>query len=255
MRSVRVLLASAWLAMGLAACGDALTPSEEELATPEEAGATPEAAPATPEAASALLAASQSAPGQGGIHASLCATCHGVSGEGRPDLKSPAIAGLPAWYVVEQIGKFRSGARGYHAEDLAGQTMRVISIGLTESQIDEAASTVAALPAIPTEEAPEPFDLERARYRYANGCMECHRYNGRGEIAFHSPPLVSLDRAYLLRQMTHYREGLRGGAPGDLYGAKMREICGKLDDAEIALFVDYLGALARGDDPRPYRER
>ncbi len=191
-----------------------------------------------------------------GVYAQICAACHGPVGEGKPELHSPSIAGLPVWYLEEQLQKFRSGARGFHPEDLPGQQMRAISLTLTDAQITEAAAAVSEMPMRPTEAPASPdFNLEAARYRYANECMECHRYNGRGEIAFRSAPLVSLDQAYLRRQLDNYRNGRRGSSEGDLYGAKMVALTERFTDEEISLFADYIGALANGDDPRPARER
>lgn len=195
------------------------------------------------------------AGGGAGVYAQVCAACHGEQGEGKEELHSPSITGLPAWYLEEQLRKFRAGQRGSHPEDLPGQQMRAISLGLSDAQIAEAVATVASMPVRPTEAPPEGFDLERARHRFANECMECHRYNGMGEIAFNSAPLVNLNPSYLRRQLENYRSGRRGADPQDLYGAKMVEIAGRLSDEEIELLVNYIGALAHGDDPRPARER
>ncbi len=211
----------------------------------------PEAPPDSSEDAVAEVDAGH-APG---VYAQFCAACHGEFGEGREELHSPSITGLPAWYLEEQLRKFRAGQRGFHPDDLPGQQMRAVSIALDDEQIAEAVASIAAMPTRPTEPPSPGFDLEHARYRYANECMECHRYNGMGEVAFRSAPLVTLNRSYLRRQLENYRSGRRGATPGDLYGAKMVEIAGRLDDDEIALFVGYLGALAHGDDPRPARER
>jgi cytochrome c553 len=52
-----------------------------------------------------------------------CAACHGATGLGNPDLKSPAIAGQADWYVVSQLKKFKGGIRGYHADDVEGKQM------------------------------------------------------------------------------------------------------------------------------------
>lgn len=190
-----------------------------------------------------------------GIYAQVCAACHGEKGEGKEELHSPSIAGLPAWYIEEQIRKFRSGSRGFHPEDVPGQQMRAISLILTETQISEAGKAVADMPAGLTEAPPPGFDLETARYRYANECMECHRYNGKGEVVFHSAQLISLNRSYLLRQLHNFRAGRRGATEGDLYGAKMVENMKRLTDEEIEMFVHYIGALAHGDDPRSAREK
>jgi len=190
-----------------------------------------------------------------GVYAQVCAACHGEKGEGKEELFSPSITGLPTWYLEEQVKKFRSGARGFHPEDLPGQQMRAVSLTLTDAQIAEAAATVAAMPVRLTEPPPPGFDLETARFRYANECMECHRYNGKGEIVFHSAPLISLNRSYLKRQLMNYRSGRRGASEGDLYGAKMVENMKRMSDSEIEMFVNYIGALAHGDDPRSAREK
>lgn len=190
-----------------------------------------------------------------GPYQRVCAGCHGPTGKGNESVRAPSIAGLPSWYVEEQIFRFREGKRGAHPEDLPGQQMRAIALSLTEDQITTAAGTVSAMESIPTEAPPENADLERGRHLYANHCMECHRYNGQGERVFHSAPLVSLNRGYLRRQLENYRAGLRGAQPGDIYGQKMVTIASRLGDEEIEDLVHYIGALAHGDDPRPAMER
>lgn len=190
-----------------------------------------------------------------GVYAQVCAACHGPAGEGKEELHSPSIAGLPIWYVEEQVKKFRAGTRGFHPEDLPGQQMRAISLTLTDAQISEAAATIAEMPIHLSEPPPADFDLEIARYSYANDCMECHRYNGKGEIVFHSAQLVTLNRSYLLRQLMNFRSGRRGATEGDMYGSKMVEKTRSLTDDEIEMFATYIGALAHGDDPRAAREK
>ncbi len=81
------------------------------------------------------------------------------------------------------------------------------------------------------------------------------RYNGMGDRVFHSAPLVTLNRSYLRRQLENYRGGRRGVVEEDLYGQKMVAITQRLTDEEIELFVNYIGALAQGDDPREAREK
>ena len=69
-----------------------------------ESPKTPEPATPEPDAISQV----------GGVYAQVCAACHGVNGEGKEELHSPSITGLPTWYLEEQVKKFRSGARGFH---------------------------------------------------------------------------------------------------------------------------------------------
>lgn len=184
-----------------------------------------------------------------------CATCHGEKGEGKVELFSPSIAGLPWWYVENQMKQFRDGHRGVHPDDGPGQQMRAVSLTLTNKQISEVAELVEGMEAFLTQAPPDKADLDSARYVYANECMECHRYNGSGDRVFQSAPLVTLNRDYLVRQMKNYRDGLRGAVPGDLYGVKMVQVCKTMSDEDIEAMADYLGALAHGDDPRVAWER
>ncbi len=183
------------------------------------------------------------------IYAVVCAACHGTEGRGKPELQAPAIAGLPSWYVVEQVEKFRQGHRGTHPEDLPGVRMAVIARSLTPDQIDAAANAVAALPASPTEIIAG-GDVERGRTIFAEICMPCHRFNGQGERAFHSAPLVTLNPEYLRRSLNNYTREWRGAAPGDHYGRKMVNVASGLSDRDIEDLVRYIGELAHGDDPR-----
>src|SRR5258708_24626691 len=45
-----------------------------------------------------------------------CVPCHGAAGEGSTVVGSPAIAGLPPWYVSPQLEPVQTGLRGQHAD-------------------------------------------------------------------------------------------------------------------------------------------
>tara|TARA_R110002096_G_scaffold44229_12_gene118971 strand:+ start:2036 stop:2725 length:690 start_codon:yes stop_codon:yes gene_type:complete len=190
-----------------------------------------------------------------GAYEQVCLACHGEKGQGKEELLSPSIAGLPAWYIEEQFRKFQDGKRGAHMEDVQGQQMRAITLSLTDQQIKDAAETVSKFPVILTELPSDEVDLAKGRRLFANECMACHRYNGKGEAVFHSAQLISLNRSYLRRQLENFHSGKRGAQPGDIYGKKMVDVSSRLGDEEIDALVDYIGALAHGDDPRPERER
>ncbi len=191
---------------------------------------------------------------EGKIFQQVCANCHGEKGEGKEELKAPSIGGLPNWYVAEQTEKFRSGLRGAHPEDIYGQQMRAITLALTPEQVKDASRYNEKLPAGKTQQRGNKASIDRGRYIFANRCMACHRYNGTGEIVFHSAPLISLNIEYLERQLKKYRNGWRGNDESDLYGKKMIDMAGSMEDQEIEDVVNYIGALAHGDDPRPAME-
>ena len=53
-----------------------------------------------------------------------CAACHGAKGEGNGSLHAPALAGQSDWYLVTQLEHFKSGLRGFSADDVPGTQMR-----------------------------------------------------------------------------------------------------------------------------------
>lgn len=190
----------------------------------------------------------------GEVYQSVCAACHGQKGEGNPALKSPSIGGMPSWYILEQTAKFKSGLRGAHPEDTTGALMRAIAAGLSDEQLAEAATFAETLPEGKTEKGGDSKSVDRGRYIFANECMACHRFTGRGEVVFHSAPLTTLNREYLVDQLKKYRDGWRGSEVSDFYGQKMVKIAETLSDQSIEDVVNYIGALAHGDDPRPAME-
>ncbi|MEO0416314.1 MAG: c-type cytochrome [Verrucomicrobiota bacterium] len=173
-----------------------------------------------------------------------CTGCHGDQAEGKPELGAPSIAGLPSWYIKEQIEKFRGNKRGYHPEDLHGQQMKAVALQISDEQLDAAAEEISKLSPITHPQA-DSAGAARGGELYREWCMNCHRYNGQGEQVFHSAPLVYLDRPYLTRQLANYRMGKRGGTEGDFYGAKMIEISATLTDQEIDDVISYLHSLAK----------
>lgn len=63
----------------------------------------------------------------------ICTTCHGPDARGNVALSAPPIAQQADWYLVRQLGKFRSGMRGTHPDDTTGAQMRAMSLTLADS--------------------------------------------------------------------------------------------------------------------------
>ena len=53
-----------------------------------------------------------------------CVACHGTEGQGNEQIKSPKLAGLQDWYILESLMKFKSGERGSGEGDLQGKLMQ-----------------------------------------------------------------------------------------------------------------------------------
>lgn len=174
----------------------------------------------------------------------VCAACHGLRGEGNFYLRTPSIAGLPAWYVSGQLDKFRSDLRGADPADPDGQRMHAIARGLDGAQIVTLASTIAAMPRHPTQDTLG-GDALRGRSLYEERCMACHRYNGSGELAFKAAPLTGLQDWYLVAQLQKFRAGIRGRSHSDEDGAKMHQVASDLEDTDFRDVVAHIAHLAR----------
>jgi cytochrome c553 len=172
-----------------------------------------------------------------------CVPCHGADGAGNQALAAPAIAGLPQWYVQEQLRKFQKAGRGGNAFDTTGIRMKSMSWALDlPGDLESVAEYVATLPALRPAATLEGGDAQAGEAIYAT-CAVCHGPDGRGNEALHSPPLVGQNDWYLLAQLHKFKRGWRGGDPTDVWGATMRPNAMMLDDAAMANVVAYIQTL------------
>lgn len=186
----------------------------------------------------------------------VCAQCHGAEGEGNAELKSPSIANLPDWYVSIQIGKFQRHWRGTKPEDVPGIQMHAIAQSLDPVAVRDLAGYLRSLSIHPTRVTLEGGDPERGAELYRERCMECHRYNGRGEPAFRSGQLIGLQDWYIVSQLKKFRDGIRGANEDDLEGGKMHRVTEKMSDRNFLDLSAHLAELAeRYKEERPRRRR
>ena len=76
-----------------------------------------------------------------------CSACHGADGMGEQLAEAPALVGLSDWYLKAQLGKFQSGIRGTHHEDMEGLRMRPMSKALEEEgDVDTVVAHIVAMP-------------------------------------------------------------------------------------------------------------
>ena len=97
----------------------------------------------------AVVRASGAEPsGQGSMLFQHCSTCHGTDGQGKQigTARFPSIAGLDAWYVENQLFKFRESVRGAHPSDMQGLMMRAMSRALrSTNEVQQVAADGYAL--------------------------------------------------------------------------------------------------------------
>ena len=189
----------------------------------------------------------------------VCAQCHGEKGEGKIEVRSPSIANEPVGYVTTQLTNFHDGKRGSDTTaDPQGAMMAAIAKSLKPEQIKAVAQYVESLPlVVPKEREIAGADVKRGQELFYERCMECHRYNASGEMAFGSPPLIGRQGWYLLDQLKKFKKLHRGAAKGDEKGAKMVQMATLFieDEQEMNNVVGYILTLnpapteEAGDDP------
>ena len=109
-----------------------------------------------------------------------CTNCHGEKGEGKRHILAPAIAGLPAWYVENQLEKYANGLRGGHLNDVAGHRMRPMARTLVRP------SDAFKLIAAHVETMPPVAQIDDMGGDIENGeslfgqCTACHGTKGEG---------------------------------------------------------------------------
>lgn len=172
-----------------------------------------------------------------------CAACHGADGAGNRALGAPAIAGIDAWYVGAQLGKFKRGVRGSHPGDVEGSRMQSAAQSLrSDRDLAAVAEHVAQLPPAPARAVVE-GDRVRGRTLWG-GCSGCHGPLASGNRLSGAPPLDRSDDWYLLAQLEKFRKGVRGTHPDDTAGAIMRPVALALpDDRAMSDVVAYVTSL------------
>ena len=78
---------------------------------------------------------------------------------------------------------------------------------------------------------------------YSSQCSQCHNGNGSGNPQLRAPSLTTLAPWYVERQLTYFRDGLRGNHPEDTHGQIMAAASAKLSDDDITLLANYVGEL------------
>lgn len=171
-----------------------------------------------------------------------CLPCHGEAGIGNPDVAAPAIAGLPQWYVQDQLAGFQLGYRGKHADDIPGLRMRPMAVSLNrDGDIESVSEYVASLtPVYPASTLHG--NAGRGADSYAV-CVTCHGEDGLGNQDLHAPPIVQMHDWYLLNQLRNYKSGARGAHPDDVWGGTMRVNTLVLDDQAMQDVIAYVQTL------------
>ncbi|WP_158966797.1 c-type cytochrome [Paraglaciecola sp. L3A3] len=171
-----------------------------------------------------------------------CTVCHGSQLMGNQNIGAPRLTGLSQWYVERQLKNFKNGIRGSHPEDATGEEMMRMVGNLSNQQISDIALWVTKTHSVkPT---PSLFADAAAGEKLYQSCAACHGKNAEGNQALGAPRLSGLNDWYILTQLNHFRQGIRGSKAQDTFGQQMKAASGVIsseqDAANLAAYVQKL---------------
>jgi len=149
-----------------------------------------------------------------------CASCHGQQGEGVDELRSPALAGLPDYYVMDQIRKFRHGLRNPGDDRTIIYEMHREAVELDDDLFRRLAELIAALP-VRRPELTVIGNPRDGKQPYQELCAGCHGEEAEGNSARNAPPLYGFQDWYLVEQIRRFKLGQR---MPDAYQADSRDM-------------------------------
>lgn len=196
----------------------------------------------------AALATAQAAAGDAAagklMYTKVCVTCHGALAQGNKALSAPALAQQEPWYLVAQLLKFKSGARGSHPKDTQGALMRPMAAQLTDATaIANVVAYIKTLKATPQLAALK-GDLVAGKATFTKVCAACHGPAAKGMLALKAPALAGQADWYMVTQLQKFRAGIRGADPRDVTGAQMRGMAASLpNDLAVTNVVTYIASL------------
>jgi cytochrome c553 len=132
-----------------------------------------------------------------------CALCHGQHSQGIIGGKYPRLAGLPDYYLLEMMEKYKAGILDYPAMTVVGG-LRNLSQGDLES-LAAYISDIDLAQVAPLDIPTAAGDVENGEDLYKGDCKTCHGRKGQGKTRKESPPLRGQYTEYLARQIVMFK--------------------------------------------------
>ena len=172
----------------------------------------------------------------------VCASCHGLEGEGNQALNSPKITGQEDWYLTRQLNYFKHGIRGTDERDTFGQQMAPMAATLVDaSAMKNIAAYIQTLPDKPAEHTIK-GDVDNGKELYIT-CGKCHGKQAQGNWYVNAPRLAGMSDWYLVTQLKNFKQGIRGAHPDDITGRQMGSMVLSLDDEKMNDLLAYINSL------------
>jgi cytochrome c oxidase subunit 2 len=174
----------------------------------------------------------------------VCSSCHGQQGEGNMAMNAPKLNGQSAWYVARQLQNFKQGIRGSHPQDTFGKQMAAMANVLADdAAVNNVATYIETFPAIKAIATIVDGDIQTGHGYFVN-CGACHGASGEGNMALNAPALVGIDDWYIKRQLSNFKQGIRGAHKNDTNGNQMMLMASLLNDEQaVDDLLTYLNSL------------
>lgn len=172
----------------------------------------------------------------------FCTVCHGSQLKGNENIGAPRLSGLPSWYIKRQLQNFQQGLRGSHTDDITGAEMKAMVSHFTEQELGDIAAWVSTTQSShPQASVEASIDAGKKLYQ---SCAACHGPQGLGNQQLGAPALAGLNDWYLITQLNHFRQGIRGNQSADSYGQQMKAassiLSSEQDVADVAAYINQL---------------
>lgn len=187
----------------------------------------------------------------GGTKAAACMGCHGADGNSPADMW-PKLAGQVPEYIAKQLHDFKEGRR-------SNDQMSPMAQSLSDQDVQDLATFFAAQQANPVPAQQDKLAEGEKIYLKGSGradalvtaCVGCHGQRGEGSRNWSgiyssaptvlAPAIGSQHAAYVANQLKAYK----GGARSNDVGHVMRNIAGRMSDAQIEAVAAYASTLLR----------
>ena len=147
-------------------------------------------------------------------------------GEGNVAMNAPRLSGQGGWYLERQLRPFKQGAARHDEKDMFGKMMAPMAATLPDdTAIADVVGLYRGLPDAPVR------PRSRVMWTRAASATRCAPPAMAPTAAVRGdqrPGLEGMSDWYMARQLKHFKDGVRGGHPQDIYGAQMALIAGML---------------------------
>ncbi|MBY4678683.1 c-type cytochrome [Marinobacterium arenosum] len=174
---------------------------------------------------------------QGKAKSAMCAACHGADGNSAI-ANFPKLAGQNEKYLLKQMKEIKDGGR--QVVEMTG-----LLNGFNDQDLADLAAYFAKQTTVLGQVPKDKVEAGQKLYRTGvadkgvAACTACHSPTGIGNDSAGFPALSGQHAAYVAKQLKDFRAGSRSNDPGSM----MRDIAGKMSDAEIEAVSAYVQGL------------